>query len=75
MYDTTKGGKMMKCPCEECICYPICRIKSRDTKRSVVRLSVVSQDCEILFRYLYKSGVDDFGDKLRHIRKVFGDRI
>ena len=66
----------MKCPCEECISYVMCRIKFKITKDSIIKVSTIAKDCEILTDYLFRTSIrTTIGDKIRYARKVLGERI
>jgi hypothetical protein len=45
-------GKMIKCPCKECITYAMCRVQVRGMINPNVSQLSIKKDCELLLNYL-----------------------
>ena len=60
----------MKCPCEQCITYVMCRERVDVVDNVVVRVAPVARYCDPLLDYLFEEGVSGL-QRLFHVRTIF----
>lgn len=59
----------MKCPCENCILYAICRTRLINMGEEYIRIARLADSCTLLHKFLYSPGDYAF-EKIAEKRKL-----
>jgi len=60
----------MKCPCEECITYVMCRERVGELGDAIVKIAPLTKYCHTLLDYLFEETKNSF-ERFRHVRALF----